>query len=95
MADADVFLHNWAPGRAESWHLTAADLAAVRPGPVYAAASGWGSHLGDHPPLSTDYVVQAHSGLAAALSPPHEAPAPSLMTMTDVLGGLVCARGVL
>jgi crotonobetainyl-CoA:carnitine CoA-transferase CaiB-like acyl-CoA transferase len=95
VTDADVFLHNWAPGRAESWALTAADLAAVRPGLVYAAASGWGEHLGDRPPLGTDYVVQAHSGLAAALRPPGEAAAPSLLTVTDVLGGLVCAQGVL
>jgi CoA transferase family III len=62
---------------------------------VYAAASGWGPHLGPHPPLGTDYVVQAHSGLAAALRPPGEPPAPSLMTVTDVLGGLVCAVGAL
>lgn len=95
VADADVFLHNWAPGRAAAWGLDAPDLAAVRPGLVYAAASGWGSHLGPHPPLGTDYVVQAHSGLAAALRPPGEPPAPSLMTITDVLGGLVCAVGVL
>lgn len=95
VAGTDVFLHNWAPGRAESWRLTADDLATVRPGLVYAAASGWGPHLGDGPPLGTDYVVQARSGLAAALRPPGEAPAPSLMTVTDVLGGLVCAQGVL
>ena len=95
VASADVFLHNWAPGRAESWLMTAHDLAAVRPGLVYAAASGWGSHLGETPPLGTDYVVQAHSGLAAALRPPGGAPAPSLLTLTDVLGGLVCAHGVL
>jgi crotonobetainyl-CoA:carnitine CoA-transferase CaiB-like acyl-CoA transferase len=95
VADADVFLHNWAPGRAGSWRLTADDLATVRPGLVYAAASGWGPRLGDRPPLGTDYVVQAHSGLAAALRPPGDAPAPSLMTVTDVLGGLACAQGVL
>jgi crotonobetainyl-CoA:carnitine CoA-transferase CaiB-like acyl-CoA transferase len=95
VAGADVFLHNWAPGRAAAWGLDAPDLAAVRPGLVYAAASGWGPHLGPHPPLGTDYVVQAHSGLAAALRPPGEPPAPSLMTVTDVLGGLVCAVGVL
>lgn len=95
VADADVFLHNWAPGRAEAWELDAGDLAAVRPGLVYAAASGWGPYLGPHPPIGTDYVVQAHSGLAAALSPPGEPPSPSLMTVTDVLGGLVCAQGVL
>ncbi len=95
VADADVFLHNWAPGRAVAWGLDADDLAAVRPGLVYAAASGWGPHLGAHPPLGTDYVVQAYSGLATALSQPGEPPAPSLMTVTDVLGGLVCAQGIL
>ncbi|WP_410586187.1 CoA transferase [Amycolatopsis sp. lyj-23] len=95
VARADVFLHNWAPGKAAAWGLDAPDLAAVRPGLVYAAASGWGPHLGRRPPLGTDYVVQAHSGLAAALRPPGEPPAPSLMTITDVLGGLVCAVGVL
>ena len=95
VADADVFLHNWAPHRAAAWRLDAADLAAVRPGLVYTAASGWGPHLGADPPLGTDYVVQAHSGLATAVRPPGTAPAPTLMTITDVLGGLVCAQGVL
>jgi crotonobetainyl-CoA:carnitine CoA-transferase CaiB-like acyl-CoA transferase len=85
---AHVFLHNWAPGKASALGLAAADLARVRPGLVYAWASGWGDRLGPHPPIGTDYVVQAHSGLAAAAGP-------SLMTLTDVLGGLVCASGVL
>lgn len=93
VADADVFLHNWAPHRAAAWQLDSTDLSVVRPGLVYAAASGWGSHLGAEPPIGTDYVVQAYSGLAAAVRPAVRAP--SLMTITDVLGGLVCAQGVL
>lgn len=92
---ADVFVHNWAPGRADRWRLTAAELAGARPGLVYAAASGWGDRLGPRPPLGTDYVVQAHSGLAAALRPAGTPAAPTLLTVTDVLGGLVCAEGVL
>jgi crotonobetainyl-CoA:carnitine CoA-transferase CaiB-like acyl-CoA transferase len=80
-AGADVFLHNWAPGRAAARGLDSADFA---PGLVYAHASGWGSALGPHPPLGTDYVVQAHSGFAA----------PTLMTVVDLFGGLVSARGV-
>jgi crotonobetainyl-CoA:carnitine CoA-transferase CaiB-like acyl-CoA transferase len=92
---ADVFLHNWAPGRAARWGLGADDLAAVRPGLVHAWASGWGDRLGAHPPLGTDYLVQAHSGLAAALRPSDALAAPTLLTATDVLGGLVCAQGVL
>jgi crotonobetainyl-CoA:carnitine CoA-transferase CaiB-like acyl-CoA transferase len=92
---ADVFLHNWAPGKAAQLRLDADDLCRVRPGLVYAWASGWGDALGPRPPLGTDYLVQAHSGLAAALRPADEPPAPSLMTLTDVLGGLLCAQAVL
>jgi crotonobetainyl-CoA:carnitine CoA-transferase CaiB-like acyl-CoA transferase len=92
---ADVFVHNWAPGRAGRWRLTATDLAGARPGLVYAGASGWGDRLGPCPPLGTDYLVQAHSGLAAALRPAGTRAAPTLLTVTDVLGGLVCAEGVL
>ncbi|GAA2796592.1 CoA transferase [Saccharopolyspora taberi] len=90
IADADVFLHNWAPGKAAQLGLDAEDLARVNPGLVYAWASGWGDEFGDAPPLGTDFLVQAHSGVAAALGR-----SPSLMTLTDVLGGLVCAQGVL
>ncbi|WP_295139699.1 CoA transferase [Saccharopolyspora sp.] len=92
VAEADVFLHNWAPGKAAQLGLDAQDLASSSPGLVYAWASGWGSAMGTDPPLGTDFLVQAHSGLAAAISKPA---APSLMTLTDVLGGLVCAQGVL
>ncbi|MBW4718440.1 CoA transferase [Saccharothrix obliqua] len=80
---ADVFLHNWAPGRAAVWSLEAADFARVRPGIVYAHASGWGDALGPRPPLGTDFVVQAHAGVPS-----------SLMTVVDVFGGLVAAHGV-
>ncbi|MEV6717878.1 CoA transferase [Lentzea sp. NPDC051208] len=82
-ATADVFLHNWAPGKSEQWSLRHADLARVRPGIVYAHASGWGAELGPNPPLGTDFVVQAHSGVP-----------PSLMTIVDVFGGVVSAHGV-
>lgn len=90
VATADVFLHNWAPGKAETLGLDADDLARVRPGLVYAAASGWGGRLGPQPPIGTDYLVQAYSGMAGMSSY-----GPSLMTLTDVLGGVVSATGVL
>jgi crotonobetainyl-CoA:carnitine CoA-transferase CaiB-like acyl-CoA transferase len=95
VAQADVFVHNWAPGKAAQLELDAGHLAAVRPGLVYAYASGWADALGARPPLGTDFMVQAYSGLAAMIRPYDEPPAPSLMTLTDVLGGLICAQGVL
>jgi hypothetical protein len=94
-AAADVFLHNWAPGAAARLGLDARHLAQANRRLVYAWASGWGDELGPQPPLGTDFMVQAHSGLAAVLRGAGEPPAPSLMTLTDVLGGLVCAQGVL
>jgi crotonobetainyl-CoA:carnitine CoA-transferase CaiB-like acyl-CoA transferase len=95
VAEADVFLHNWAPGRAAQIGLDATDLAAVRPDLVYACASGWSGALDPDPPIGTDFLVQAYSGVAAAAAPPGGRATPSLMTLTDVLGGLVCAEGVL
>lgn len=93
--DADVFLHNWAPGKAAKLGLDAQDLRRVNPGLVYAHASGWGSALGDNPPLGTDFQVQAHSGVADQITAGDGPPRPSLMILTDVLGAAVAAEGVL
>lgn len=95
LEDADVFLHNWAPGKASQRGLDAEALAVVRSGLVVVHASGWSGRLGPEPPLGTDYMAQAHSGLAALIRPDDEPPAPSLMTITDTLGGLVAAEGAL
>ncbi|NJP29542.1 CoA transferase [Microbispora hainanensis] len=94
VAGADVFLHNWAPGTAERLGLDDGDLSAVNPRLVYAYTSGWAGRLPDAP-LGTDFMVQARSGLAEAVRPSGEAPAPSLMTLLDVFGGLIGAEAVL
>jgi crotonobetainyl-CoA:carnitine CoA-transferase CaiB-like acyl-CoA transferase len=94
-AEADVFLHNWAPGKAAELGLDAQDFAARNPAVVYAYASAWGDALGDCPPLGTDFMVQAHAGLAQTLTAPAEQPAPSLMTLLDIMGGLVGVEGIL
>jgi crotonobetainyl-CoA:carnitine CoA-transferase CaiB-like acyl-CoA transferase len=93
--DADVFLHNWAPGKAECYRLDAEHLQRIRPELVYAQASAWGGIWGSaDPPLGTDFMVQAHSGLAEVLGEPGS-PRPSLMTLLDLLGAHVCIEGVL
>ena len=93
--EADAFVHNWAPGKAEQLGLDHDRLAAVNPRLVSAHASGWGDVLGANPPPGTDFMVQAYAGLPDHLTPLGEAPAGSLMTLLDVLGGLVAAGGVL
>ncbi|THA50152.1 CoA transferase [Streptomyces sp. A1136] len=93
-AEADVFLHNWAPGKAAELGLDADDLASANPGLVYAYTSGWADRLQDAP-MGTDFMVQARTGVGEAVRPHGEAPAPSLMTLLDVLGGLHGAEAVL
>ncbi|WP_030682446.1 CoA transferase [Streptomyces sp. NRRL B-1347] len=94
VADADVFLHNWAPGKAAQLALDADDLARVNPGLVYAYTSGWAGRI-DGAPMGTDFMVQARTGVGEAVRPADEPPAPSLMTLLDVLGGLLGAEAVL
>ena len=89
-----MFLHNWPPGRAVRLGLDHDGLAAVRPSLVHAHAGGWADLLPDPQPLGTDYLVQAYCGVATLVGDPGEPPAPSLLTLTDVLGGLISAEGV-
>ncbi|MGW6984119.1 CoA transferase [Streptomyces sp. NPDC054932] len=93
-AGADVFLHNWAPGKAAELGLDSEDLARVNPALVYAYTSGWADRVADAP-MGTDFMVQARTGVGEAVRPEGEAPAPSLMTLLDVLGGLLGAEAVL
>ncbi|MEV1294315.1 CoA transferase [Pseudonocardia sp. NPDC049635] len=95
VTDADVFLHNWAPGKAAELGLDHSDLAEVNPDLVYARASAWGRDPSGPRPLGTDFVVQAWSGVADALSTDGPRRAGSLMTLLDLLGGHLAAEGVL
>ncbi|MFI9270691.1 CoA transferase [Kitasatospora sp. NPDC052896] len=92
---ADVFLHNWAPGKAATFGLDVTDLTALNPRLVYAHAAGWPPSEGPDAYLGTDFMVQTHSGLSWQLARGGEVPHPSLMTLIDVLGGLVSAEAVL
>ncbi|MFF0473951.1 CoA transferase [Streptomyces sp. NPDC004284] len=94
VADADVFVHNWAPGRAAALELDAEHLAAVNPSLVYAYTGGWGDRLADAP-MGTDFMAQARTGAGEAVHPAGEPPVPSLMTLLDVLGGLHGTEAVL
>lgn len=91
---ADVFLQNWPPGRATRFGLGPGDLAAVHPPLVYAYAGGWADALPPSRPPGTDYLVQAYTGVAALLTAPGVPPAPTLMTITDVLGAVISAEGI-
>ncbi|WP_438483638.1 CoA transferase [Streptomyces sp. S186] len=94
-AGADVFLHNWAPGKAEQLSLDTEALSAANPGLVYAYTSGFAGRELPGAPVGTDFMMQARTGVGEAARPAGEPPAPSLMTLLDLLGGLLGAEAVL
>lgn len=91
---ADVFLHNWRPGRAAKLALDAEDCEHVNPALVYAHASGWGGVRG-RPEVGTDFLVQADTAMGHVLAPADEPPFPSRFAIVDLIGALVAAEGVL
>ena len=95
VSDADVFLQNWGPGRDERWRLGAEELAAVNPRLVYVRATGWGDAMPHGHPLGTDFLVQAHAGMADGLTAVGAPPAPSRVLLTDCLGALIACEGTL
>ncbi len=92
---ADVFLHNWRPGKASEWGADADTLAVRNPRLTYVRASGWGDAQSMRPLLGTDFLVQAHAGIGYGLHPDGETPAPSRVLLTDCLGALVTCEGAL
>ena len=90
--ESDVFINNWAPGKAEKLKLDHHDLHDIQPDLVYAYAGGWGEAQIDAP--GTDFTVQAWSGVAEAVSSVSGTRGGSLFTVLDVLGGVMCATGI-
>lgn len=91
-ADADVFLHNWAPGKAAELGLDAADLQLAQPSLVHAYAGGWGDAPVSAP--GTDFTVQAWSGVAERIARASGTRGGTLFTALDVLGGVISAQGI-
>ncbi|MGI9080207.1 MAG: CoA transferase [Acidimicrobiales bacterium] len=95
IADSDVFLHNWRPGKAAEWGLDAADMAPHNPGLVYVQASGWGGRDEDRRLIGTDFLVQAFTGAGNGLRPEGEPPVPTRVLLADFMGALVTCEGML
>lgn len=95
VADADVFLHNWRPGKATEWDLDFGHLAPRHPRLVYANTSGWGDRPEGRRLVGTDFLLQAFVGLGEGLNPEGEPAFPSRVILSDLFGALVGAEGVL
>ncbi|MEU3308306.1 CoA transferase [Nocardiopsis sp. NPDC006832] len=94
-ARGHVLLYNWPPGRAERFGLGVDDLTARAPGLVHIHAEGWAGEEPDPGAPATDFSIQAHGGIAHLLADDDTGPAPSLVTLTDVLGALLAAEAAL
>jgi len=94
-AGADVFIHNWRPGKAVEWGLDSSDMASVNPRLVYVQASGWGSRPEAPRMVGTDFLVQAYTGAGQGLHPDDEPPFPSRVLLVDFMGALVTCEGAL
>ncbi|ECF1924091.1 carnitine dehydratase [Salmonella enterica subsp. enterica serovar Newport] len=92
--EADVFLQNWASGKAAQLRLDYTDLARINPSLVYAYAGGWGKHNDEIQLTGTDFMVQAWSGVADLIGHHSRTRGGSLFTTLDVLGGVIAAQGV-
>lgn len=95
VADRDIFVHNWRPGKACEWGLEADDLARHNPDLVYVAASGWGPEAEAPKLVGTDFLVQAYTGAGHGLNPEREPPFPSRVLLVDFMGALVTCEGAL
>ena len=91
--DADVFLHNWAPLKAEQLQLDYECLKKINPTLVYGYAGGWGRKNNEGIP-GTDFMAQAYSGVGQKIAQGSCMAGGSLFTVLDVLGGGVASQGV-
>ncbi len=95
IAGADVFLHNWRPGKAAEWGLEADDLAELNPTLVYVHGSGWGDLPGVAHLVGTDFLVQAYTGVGAGITAQGRPPLPSRALLTDYMGALTTCEAAL
>lgn len=95
---ADVFLHNWMPGKAVLLNLDYDGLTAINPSLIYAYAGGWSTDSAEHISSSalpgTDFMAQAYSGIAQKIAKASGIQGGSLFTVLDVLGGVIAAQGI-
>ena len=81
--NADVFLHNWAPGKAAELGLDSTDLMRINPALVFAYAGGWGHDRPGEPLPGTDFMVQAWSGVGEQIGQASSTTARTSPTLTS------------
>jgi len=92
-ARADVFAENFAPGVADRLGFGYQNLAAGNPGLVYCSLSGYGHDGPYRDAKAYDLIIQGESGILLTNGYP-DAPAKVGLPVTDLIGGLTAALGI-
>lgn len=92
-SSSDVFLENFAPGVAERLGLGQERLRAEHPGLVYCSLSGYGQDGPYREVKAYDLLIQGESGILLT-NGTSEAPAKVGLPITDLVGGITAALGV-
>ena len=95
VAEFDVLVENFRPGRMEALGLGYEILSAVNPRLIYCAISGYGQTgpMRDQPAL--DVVVQGAGGVMSVTGAPDGPPARPGLSLADISAGLYGAVGIL
>ncbi len=94
LLDADVFLHNLAPGALAKRGLSGAELRGQNPKLINCQISGYGLEGDAANKKAYDFLVQAESGLCAVTGTP-EHPARVGVSLCDIATGLTAFSGIL
>lgn len=93
VAEADVLIENFRPGRMEAWGMSYAELAATNPGLVMTRVSGFGQTgpYRERPGFGT--VAETASGYAFLNGWPHTPPTAPPFGFADSIAGISAAYG--
>ncbi|MBW4051438.1 MAG: CoA transferase [Proteobacteria bacterium] len=95
IARADVMVHNFRPGVMDRLGLDFDTVAALNPGLIYAAITGYGDRGPWREKPGQDLLVQAMSGLAWLSGDAGQGPVPVGLSVADLMAGAQLCQGVL
>lgn len=96
VADADVFVENFRPGKAAKLGLTPERLQAINPKLIYCSISGWGQAGPNAPRPAYDHVIQAATGMMMLQGDDPKAPPIKVgFPVIDIGTGMSAAQAIL